>query len=545
MWNLKTNNKHLLRLATLAILLITTTYTLHAQQFQFHFLKEFVSTEVSIDSTLKTLKVQLEIATTNMDSATRIKCLLATSSFNRYKLDYSVAFDNAGEALFLAEEYKDTALLAKAHENFGVLNYIFRQDELAEEHFTKSLYYYKKAFEKKLVSKWELFYPNYNMVLHTQRLKDSETCNKYISICEEIINSTRLDTNYTMYLNLEKASILNRTQHFSEAEHLLLKTIETVNKLSLKSEIHTQYHPLLLYLYTNLARLYEKIEDEEKAGIYFKKAVDTIVINGNQAFFISHTYSAYASWLYRGGDYYKAYLNLKKAKQINDKHQNARRPINHSFLSVRDRYSEELQKKNEELTHTKIELGENRQEILRTRIILFVILLLALIATFIIRTRLQHLKHQKENEINRKKEHQAKELLAHKNREITSTMLQLIETKEMLNSVTEHLKNNEDKDKTIRYINSLDKQSSNLWEAFNCRFIEQNNGFYERLQEKVPELSSNDLKICALIKLNFSGKEMATLLGISMGSVHVARHRLRKKMHIERDVNLTGFVNSI
>lgn len=99
------------------------------------------------------MKLKLEAATLDKDSNTRIKCLLATSSFNRYNLDYSIAFDNAGEALFLAEEFGDPLLLAKAHEFFGVSNYIFRQDELAEEHFAKSLLNYEKAFNKQSVSK--------------------------------------------------------------------------------------------------------------------------------------------------------------------------------------------------------------------------------------------------------------------------------------------------------------------------------------------------------------------------------------------------------
>lgn len=119
-------------------------------------------------------------------------------------------------------------------------------------------------------------------------------------------------------------------------------------------------------------------------------------------------------------------------------------------------------------------------------------------------------------------------MLELKNRELTATMLQLIETQEMMNSVTEHLKKNDNKGKNTKYISLLNKQSTNLWDAFNSRFIEQNEGFHERLQEKVLRLSSNDLKICALIKLHFSGKEMATLIGISTGSVHVARHRLQK-----------------
>ena len=64
-------------------------------------------------------------------------------------------------------------------------------------------------------------------------------------------------------------------------------------------------------------------------------------------------------------------------------------------------------------------------------------------------------------------------------------------------------------------------------------------------KKKVPDLSAADLKVCALIKLNFTGKEMSHLLGISLGSVHVARHRLRKKMNLNRSDNLTNYINSI
>ncbi|MCK0189955.1 hypothetical protein [Arenibacter sp. F20364] len=98
---------------------------------------------------------------------------------------------------------------------------------------------------------------------------------------------------------------------------------------------------------------------------------------------------------------------------------------------------------------------------------------------------------------------------------------------------------------TRTLLKSIEKRSVNLWDDFNNRFLSQNEGFYQRLLEKVPDLSSADLKICALIKLNFSGKEMAYLLGISLGSVHVARHRLRKKMDIRREINLSTYINSI
>ncbi len=83
------------------------------------------------------------------------------------------------------------------------------------------------------------------------------------------------------------------------------------------------------------------------------------------------------------------------------------------------------------------------------------------------------------------------------------------------------------------------------WEEFEARFVSINQSFYRRLQEKFPQLSQRDLKLCALIKLNFSSKEMAKLLGISVESAHTSRYRLRKKLNLTREVNLTEFIASV
>ena len=84
-----------------------------------------------------------------------------------------------------------------------------------------------------------------------------------------------------------------------------------------------------------------------------------------------------------------------------------------------------------------------------------------------------------------------------------------------------------------------------MWDDFNKRFKAVNQDFYSKLAHKFPTLTANELKICALIKLNFTSKEMAHLLGISTGSVDKARYRLRKKLDIERDTNLTSYISTL
>lgn len=91
-------------------------------------------------------------------------------------------------------------------------------------------------------------------------------------------------------------------------------------------------------------------------------------------------------------------------------------------------------------------------------------------------------------------------------------------------------------------IKSAEGSTNNKWEEFEARFISINQNFYKNLQTKFPELSQKDLKVCALIKLNFSSKEMSSLLGISVESVHTSRYRLRKKLYLERSDNLSNFI---
>jgi len=63
--------------------------------------------------------------------------------------------------------------------------------------------------------------------------------------------------------------------------------------------------------------------------------------------------------------------------------------------------------------------------------------------------------------------------------------------------------------------------------------------FYTRLSEQHPELSPRELEICALISLNMTSKQISVLLNITIKSVEVARHRIRKKINLHPDQNLT------
>jgi ligand-binding sensor domain-containing protein/DNA-binding CsgD family transcriptional regulator len=70
-------------------------------------------------------------------------------------------------------------------------------------------------------------------------------------------------------------------------------------------------------------------------------------------------------------------------------------------------------------------------------------------------------------------------------------------------------------------------------------------GFFKELKERYPNLTSNDLRLCSYLRLNFNSKEIAQLLNISTRSVEISRHRLRKKLKLKNNENLFDFLLGI
>lgn len=533
-----TLHKHIKTYLLLIALTTTLNLTLQAQHFRLNVFKEVLPPEIHADSIKIHLDTRYKQAVLEKDTSALLKCLLTKSSINRIDLKFAEAFDNAGEAVFLAEEYTNPVLLAKSHEEFGVLYFNFKQDQVANSHFEKSLSNYKEAYKRGLISNDELFQPNYYLSVQQRRLRETEKGKNYLDSCFAIFETNKMDEINRVYLNSEKVEYLVLEDKLDEAKLLLLESIKILEEFSANMPNAKLHKHFLVVLYNSLARIYSLNGNSNLAEQAYEKAIEQKNLGNELIFFTAFVRTNYATLLANKGNYKKAFLLNKTAAKINNTYLNPRNISAQGFLSVKNSYQDELIKKDKELDTKNLELAKKKQEILRFQISLFVIIFLVLLAALMARSRLQQLKHQKKQQL-------SAEQLEHKNRELTTHMLQLIEKEEIIKTLSEHLEESNPSSSTKATLKALKKQSISLWESFNTRFVEQNGDFYERLQKKVPNLTPAELKLCALIKLNFSGKEMAYLLGMTMNSLHVARHRLRKKLKLERETNLTGFINSI
>lgn len=147
------------------------------------------------------------------------------------------------------------------------------------------------------------------------------------------------------------------------------------------------------------------------------------------------------------------------------------------------------------------------------------------------------------------KQQELTQQLAYKNKELTSYTLNFAQKSALFQELDEKIKSLKEatpkqRNAIIGELNRILKQHINIdknWEDFKRYFEEVHTGFIEKLKEKHPDLSPNDLKICALTRLNLNIKESATILAITPESVKTARYRLRKKLHLEPNEELLSY----
>jgi DNA-binding CsgD family transcriptional regulator/ligand-binding sensor domain-containing protein len=133
-----------------------------------------------------------------------------------------------------------------------------------------------------------------------------------------------------------------------------------------------------------------------------------------------------------------------------------------------------------------------------------------------------------------------------KNRELATSTMSIIKKNEFLNTIKSEL-TNKGQEGINKVVKIIDQNLNNTddWKLFQEAFNNADKNFLKKIKSKHTELTPNDLRLCAYLRLNLSSKEIAPLLNISPRSVEVKRYRLRKKMNLPHDENLTNYILDI
>ena len=361
--------------------------------------------------------------------------------------------------------------------------------------------------------------------------------------------------------------------HLKTQNWVSLATIyNSISEIYLK---HNEYDKSKEYLEMALNAMEGKKDSFNTGPISFQQA--TIYTNAAELYYylkkyeLANKYAQEAIKISRSNSYK---LNVFKSAKILGEIYDKRKKLDSSlyyykmFIDYREQYQDEYDIKQ----LTKLKMQNEFDEILRqneidriyqeaaykNRELRFIGLsvfagLLAIILILLYlnqKNKNAKLKLKEENlELEKKKLNQD---LDYKKKELASNMMYLMEKNEFITSISKkliELKPDAKKDNKVliqQIINEIKQNSSaKIWDEFEIRFKEVHQNFYKKLHDEHPDLTLNEVKICAFLRLNMSTKEISAITHQSIKSINMARFRLRKKLDIDRDENLISYLKSL
>ena len=163
-------------------------------------------------------------------------------------------------------------------------------------------------------------------------------------------------------------------------------------------------------------------------------------------------------------------------------------------------------------------------------------------------------RHNAENELIELKNEKLEADINFKNTELASSAMHLVKKSELLNKIkTEltHIIKKIDNEFAITELKkmiktlSVDENLDKEWEYFTKHFDKVHSDFIIVLKEHHPDISNNEMKLCAYLRMNLSTKEIAQLMNISIRGVEISRYRLRKKLNLSSEINLFDYLINI
>lgn len=330
--------------------------------------------------------------------------------------------------------------------------------------------------------------------------------------------------------------------------------------------------------YSNLGTVYRNEENYDSAFYYLKNSLEILIRVNNRHvlpdiyYGLSMYYSDLGkpdSSLYYGKLSYQIALENKQknqvfigAKLLSElyEHQNDFENA-YTYSKIESQFKDSLATEMSMARISHLELlyeydkaeQENKIEQQRREYILILIgaaivfILLALVVFIIVRNRLK----ANNEEVERRR---LKLELDIRNKELASNVMTLIRKNEILSGIGDKLMNIQNdavKEETKFAIKKIAKelqQSSDneIWDEFEVRFKQVHGDFYDKLLKQFPDLSPNEHRLCAFLRLNMSSKEISELTGQRVDTLEIARWRLRKKLNLSNTkTNLVTFLSKI
>ncbi len=441
-------------------------------------------------SKAKSLLLEIMSQEKVIENVMHIRTLHLLGEVNRAAGIFTIAKKYFHQALVLARIKKDRLREAAALNRLGYASYQLNQPDSAEFYLNQSLEISNThQFHSLKVSNYNDLGEVYN---------NSKDFDKAIKLYKSALQSVA-DKEQLINTHINLSWVYRESQAFKEAEKHGLKALELADETGIIS-----YERNALEI---LANIYRDIDQPEKATHYYKRYFEIL------------------SAIQQKG-------NLGKMNQLEIAYQTQQTQLQMENLRI---------KADSEKKQNRLYYGSA---------ILF--LLLAGIIVLIY-SRLQKTKAQRESKARALAEATARaetterkrvqEKLEHQKRELTSQTLSLMRQNEFVDQLKEEVHHMKGGDfgnlKKMLKNNHLQKQD---WQHFDKSFKEMHPSFLKSLLAINSRLTTKDIRLAALLKLGMNNREIAQLLSINYTSINQAKYRLKKKLQIDLNQSLEGFI---
>jgi len=240
------------------------------------------------------------------------------------------------------------------------------------------------------------------------------------------------------------------------------------------------------------------------------------------------------------GDYRRSLMHFTEGTKWNDSIQKTE--SNNRISELEIKYETERKERIIE----ELESKDHYNKLLRLVGILFTTAAIIVLSLLALLYRKQKLIGLHRVAILKKEQIHAREMLNNNRKELTAHVLSLAKAEEVIrntNTQINHLIPKVDSE-TSEQLNTLisnlrsSQNSQKLWREFEQRFDELNNGFINKLLLQYPGLSPTEIRMCALLRLQLSTKDLAELTQRSPRTIEYTRTNIRRKMGLSSTDNL-------
>jgi tetratricopeptide (TPR) repeat protein len=504
-----------------------------------------------------------------------VRSLIHLSSIHRHRLDYKSAIAVANNAISLAEEMNNDQLIAASRINLAVCHAEFNNQAGALREFEKSLKYFRKAGNASgavlhaitlaniFLAHNDFTNADYYYGIARDLATDDEFLKNLVLVnqAEALLKQNKNEPAIALLADAERFFEVNGNKSFLSRVFLLKGDIENAannydEALLLYSKAYSVNPPAditqrarILVSLGNVSQKQNQLENSKK---YYQDAFALT----------DPTDYARLGQIYDGlGKYFTHKEDFKQAYESKLKYELSRDSVN--AINQRKKLRQlQIQYEVDEAEKEVAALSAENKS--KNQIIILLVLLIittSIIVLLIIRKQKAKIistekgREDLEQEIKSKdeSEQQLKNELEFKIKELTSFTLNMIQKKEMLENLKSEIETIREKAdgesraqlnkiiSTINFSQHLDRD----WDNFRLYFEQVHQGFFNNLQTQFPDLNANDLRLCALIKLNLDTKQIASVMDISPESAKVAKHRIRKKLRLSASDNIMSLFASI